>query len=88
MKSRRRSGVVDTADEAAKMSEAEFESEIERYKWALKMEGRLKAVKHFSKGWFSFGYNAKSHSISRRRLADFVHDSSRFYTSDPTSLGA
>jgi hypothetical protein len=39
MKSRRRSDIVDTADEAAKMSEAEFESEIKRYKWGAENGG-------------------------------------------------
>lgn len=49
MKRRGRSGVADTEAEAAQMSRAEFESEIQRCKWGLENGGTSQGRKAFFK---------------------------------------
>lgn len=49
MKRRRRSGVADTEAEAAEMSQAEFESEIQRCNWGYENGGTSQGRKAFFK---------------------------------------
>ena len=49
MTRRRRSGVADTDADAAQMSHAEFESEIERCKWGFENGGSSQGRKAFFK---------------------------------------
>jgi hypothetical protein len=47
MSRRRRSGIADTAEEAAKMSLTDFESEIARCKWGFENGGTSQGRKAF-----------------------------------------
>ena len=62
MSRRRRSGIAETPEEAKKMSQAKFESEIARCKWGFENGGHLKGEKLISKGLYGLRSNVRNYS--------------------------